>query len=229
MILSVYQIVTYNKAELYRRQNAYYIEFIELQDNYTKHIIKSEHTIRKFRHDMHSHLTVIREYNKEGKKEQIEEYLESIGYSSGLYDRQKFVGNTAVDAIVSDLYRRAKEVKVVLNVHGLIPQNCMIRPYDLCIVISNLLRNAIEASTKLIRLEKVIEFEVNSYENHLYLMVSNHVENGEQLTKGTFTTTKENQALHGFGMLNVREGVSKYSGSIDFAFENDQFEVHILL
>lgn len=227
--LSIYQTLTANRAEQYRKQTKEYEEFMRLQAEYTKSIIERDQVLRRFKHDMHSHFTVISEYCKKERYHELQDYLAAIHVYSGLYESKRLVGNTVVDAVIYDLCKIAEKEGVAIQVTGTIPAECTIEPYDLCILFSNLLSNAVEASTRLQEKEKVIYLDVYYYNSQFYLSVKNNVEWEVSIEGDKMTTSKDDKSLHGFGVYNAKQVVEKYGGKITFTCQDDIFKVEILM
>lgn len=227
--LSIYQTLTANQAEQYRKKTKEYEEFMQLQADYTKSMTEMDQVLRRFKHDMHSHFTVISEYCKKKRYHELQDYLDAIQMHSGLYDSKKFVGNTAVDAVIHDLFKSAEKEGVAIQVTGTIPIECTIKPYDLCTLFSNLLTNAVEASVRLQEKEKAIDVNVYYYNSHFYLSIKNNVEWAVLVEDNKVKTSKEDKNWHGFGIYNVKQVVEKYGGKITFTCQNDIFAVEILM
>ena len=231
IVMSIWQTITLNKAENYRQESKHYAEFMKLQESYIKSVVDNDKVVRSFRHDIHSHLTVIKEYSKEGNVGQIEKYLDSITENSGLYSSVKYSGNPAVDAILGDIIREAQKKNVQLQWEGKIPGDIKIEPYDLCTVVSNVLRNAMEGSEKLEEKDKrIITAKAYVYNGKLFLNVKNNTSGPIEIdSDNRIKTTKENTMLHGFGSNNVRKVVDKYNGSITYSYADNVFQVEILM
>lgn len=227
--LSIYQTLTANRAEQYRKQTKEYEEFMRLQAEYTKSIMERDQVLRRFKHDMHSHFTVISEYCKKERYHELQDYLAAIQVYSGLYESKRFVGNTVVDAVIYDLCKIAEKEGAVIQITGTIPAECIIEPYDLCILFSNLLSNAVEASARLQEKEKVIYLDVYYYNNQFYLSVKNNVEWAVHIEDNMMVTSKEDKNLHGFGIYNAKQVVEKYGGKITFTCQDDIFAAEILI
>lgn len=231
IVLSIWQTITLNRAENYRQESKHYAEFMKLQESYIKTVIDNDKVVRSFRHDLHSHLTVIRKYSREGQNAQIDKYLASIEENSGIYSSAKYSGNAAVDAILGDIIRDAKKKGILLDWEGQIPNDIQIEPYDLCTVVSNVLRNAVEASEKLVEGDKrIISAKAYVYNGKLYLSIKNNTSLPIEIDRDNrIMTTKEDTLLHGLGSNNVRKVVDKYNGSVAYSCVDHLFQVEILM
>lgn len=93
----------------------------------------------------------------------------------------------------------------------------------MCILLGNLLDNAIEAEEKLEGMR-----EINlciREEKMIYIKIKNRI--GPDEVGNTTRTTKENEEFHGFGLQSVNEIVDKYNGIIQIEKCSNYFEVEI--
>jgi sensor histidine kinase regulating citrate/malate metabolism len=110
-----------------------------------------------------------------------------------------------------------------------VPENLNISEIDLCVIIGNLLDNAIEACEKVTDSdEKFIRISIGIKSMQLYVYVSNTAPGGK-LTKvnGRFTTRKS--GYHGFGLVRIDKMVEKYRGYVKRSSEDGAFTTEILL
>lgn len=94
---------------------------------------------------------------------------------------------------------------------------------DFCILLSNLLNNAVEALEK--EEKKLLHIEVKRYDEWLYLIISNTT------TKEgiDFSQSSKQEANHGYGISNVRRVVEKYDGTVCWHVEHNMAEVKVKL
>ena len=98
---------------------------------------------------------------------------------------------------------------------------------DWCIILANLLDNAIEASEKVAD-KKEIAVKLETYPYGAVINISNSYEQ-ICLKNGQLITTKENRLGHGLGYQSIRQAVQKYKGSIEFHAEDGKFTANIVL
>ena len=103
---------------------------------------------RKSRHDIHHHINVVYQLAKENKIEQLIEYLEEYNKIDSTKEPMVYCNNSTVDAILNHYILLAKDNGIEVHLNVALPEELKIRDTDLCIVIGNLLENAIEASEK---------------------------------------------------------------------------------
>ncbi|MEH2957582.1 GHKL domain-containing protein [Candidatus Merdisoma sp. JLR.KK006] len=100
---------------------------------------------------------------------------------------------------------------------------------ELGVILGNLLDNAIEASQKCeINKRKVFLRICNRNEIFLLCLYNNSVQM-PVLKDDRFVTTKEDNYAHGLGVESVKRIVEKYNGNISFQYDDEHFEVDILI
>ena len=95
---------------------------------------------------------------------------------------------------------------------------------DLCIIIGNLLDNAIDACMELPVEQRLIRIYMEMKGNFLYLSLINTA--GGKKKHSFFTTKGEG---HGFGISRIDAIVKKYGGYIKRASEDESFSTEVLL
>ena len=65
VITSLWQGLISNRESYYKKQNEMYEEYMKQQNEHIKEIIEQDEKMRRFRHDMNAHITVIKSYCEE--------------------------------------------------------------------------------------------------------------------------------------------------------------------
>lgn len=200
---------------------------IEMQAEQYNMITEKIERTRKSRHDIHHHINVVYQLAKENKIEQLIEYLEEYNKIDSTKEPMVYCNNSTVDAILNHYILLAKDngIEVYLNVT--LPEELKIRDTDLCIVIGNLLENAIEASEK--EKNKRIKLRINRSNEYICMLVSN-LYNGE-IKKGHsgYYSRKREFKDTGIGLSSVSAIVEKYDGRMEVDHTNGEFNVFIMM
>ena len=98
---------------------------------------------------------------------------------------------------------------------------------DLCVILGNLLDNAVEAEEKA-SIKEICARVKNAF-GIIYIYVENYIccsvlENG-----GVEISSKESPYEHGYGLKSVRELVEKYNGNIRISEKGHHFIVEIMI
>lgn len=194
-------------------------------------------------HDMNHHLQMI--YHLAGRLDcpEIQEYVTSIHTPIMELSDMVWSGNDIVDAILNHAHVQAKKNGISMDINAEYPKECTISSDDICVILFNLLDNAMEASlkcdnainhktTKQAENESsspVISVTIRRIHEFLIIKVQNPYNNLPKKRFGLFTSSKANTSHHGIGLKNVKEIVEKYQGSLEFEADNNKFTTTALL
>lgn len=186
--------------------------------------------IRAIKHDMQAHMIVLQYYLDAENYESAKAYLQTMQDQPRMetslveYD----LGNPLVNAIIEDCLAKTGE-KVKLIIEGELSKEIKIEDYDLCILFSNLMSNAVEACERLSVLDKIIDIRTYTELDKMYILIKNPIEWELDLDIPRQTTTKEDKTAHGYGISNIQRVVEKYKGMINFYVKEEMFCVEIML
>jgi len=143
-------------------------------------------------------------------------------------------GNVMLDAILNSKLSLAKQRNIEVNAKAAVPDRLQITDVDLCVLIGNLLDNAMEACVKT-KDTADSEFDrpfIRVYMGmkgyHLYICVTNSVYGKLKKSGGRFISTK-NSPTHGFGLMRIDKVCDKYGGYCKRNSEPGVFSTEILL
>ena len=131
--------------------------------------------------------------------------------------------NLVIDTFISSYGAMANEKEITYQTEiNIIKDNIPVADYDLCILLGNLLDNSFNAAEQW-------KTKTESYENFMILckiftqdkFFIIHVENTS--ISSLYQKQKKENLLHGFGIMNVRKIVEKYSG---FYHQNDNSTIY---
>ncbi len=135
-------------------------------------------------------------------------------------------GNSEIDSLINYKMDLAEKHNINSEVYLAIPHKLNINPFDLSIVIGNLLDNAIEAALK--SENKFINISVELDRNVLYISISNSYDGKLKLTNNKLETTKDNEN-HGVGISSVQKSIEKYNGTMNIHYDGQVFYVDALM
>lgn len=98
--------------------------------------------------------------------------------------------------------------------------------YDLCIVIGNILENAIEAVERVPMGEKrIVHLKIWTKTRSLFI----HMQNSCVFMESSGKIVMKGIEARGIGFINVKNVVEKYGGFFHFQHTKNRFETHIML
>lgn len=200
---------------------------IEIYKNQLDIIINSQEQLRSFQHDIKYHMRELMSMAKEKEIGRIIAYLENMKYEVENPDETVYSGNKEIDGSLNYFLRAAQgKLKNVIT-KVTVPAQINIKPFDLNVILSNLLDNAIFAAEKTER--KYIKIEITERKKLLYIHVENSYSGILKKDRENLKSTKPEAILHGYGLKNVKKVVKKYHGTIDIIYLEKIFCVDIML
>ncbi|HKL99778.1 MAG TPA: GHKL domain-containing protein [Mobilitalea sp.] len=199
-------------------------------DLITKHFDEVEHIYRQmrgWRHDYHNHIQTM--MMLADKPEQIREYLLTLNNDLTTIDTILKTGNVMVDAILNSKLSLIKAKNIYVNAKAVVPAKLQISDVDLCVIIGNLLDNAMEACLKQDdESERFIRIYIGILKKQLYISVTNSVGGNVHMSGKNYFSTK-NADNHGFGLLRVDHIAEKNGGYVNRQNEPGIFATEIML
>lgn len=200
----------------------------ELIETHYQEVDNMYRQIRGWRHDYRNHIQTMKAYAAKGNLEAIKKYLDLLDEDLTTVDTVIKTGNPMTDAILNSKISlaKAKEIPVIADAH--IPVKLKSSEIDLCCIIGNLFDNAIEASMKLPKEERMIRVYMDMKNTQLYISFTNFTAGKKMKKEGTiFRTTKGDG--HGFGLVRIDAIVERLDGYISRNSEDGAFTTEILL
>lgn len=229
-LLAIWQgVVVHREIQLQERNRALE-EYMQLQKSYYTDVLAKDEELRRFRHDMAAHTLVLQAYCENAKDTALKNYVENIVKETARYERKAYTGNHGVDAILGQIEQNAAEKEIRFTVEGALPRQVKVEEYDICVILSNLLNNAVEACEQIGEpSERYIALQVGSYEEKLYFMVKNSVKKGIKIEQNRLYTTKADKKNHGIGSENVARAVEKYAGTVKYHCDKRSFVAEVCI
>ncbi|MBQ9838567.1 MAG: sensor histidine kinase [Oscillospiraceae bacterium] len=147
-------------------------------------------------------------------------------------ERTFLTGNMAVDAILKAKYAVMDNVGIAFEFVEYPLEPLPIPEQDFCMLLGNLLDNAIEGVMRLPASapSRNIRLAFSKVWDMLFITCENDADISKIRRQGeTFLSTKDQPVLHGFGTENMKQIVRKAGGTIEFETVHNQFTVQIML
>ncbi|MBP3203848.1 MAG: GHKL domain-containing protein [Lachnospiraceae bacterium] len=198
---------------------------------------------RSWRHDMKNILSVAMQLSGDMQSAQkLRQYLSDAEQSIREADFRFRTGDSAVDSLLNMKYYSAVSRVPDLKFDAeevLLPGSMQISSFDLCLILGNALDNAIEACERLYRADRerktgskyFIYMTTKVREQTILLEIQNSFDGELHLEKTQKypQTMKDDKAVHGIGMRNMKQLAQKYFGEVAFQAESGVFTLWISL
>lgn len=185
-------------------------------------------TMRGWRHDYHNHLQSLKGYLSLNKVEQMKNYLNELETDLDSIDTLYHSGNLQLDSILNAKLAIAEKGQIRIHCDASVPPQLHVSDLDLCVILGNLLDNAIESCRKIKDPdERFIRVYIGILKKQLYISITNATsETVKQRTDHYFTTKRGD---HGHGLKRVDQVVKKYDGYLNRQNEPGIFATEIVL
>lgn len=183
--------------------------------------------VNTLRHDLKNHLLCISEYIRLQQTDAAMEYIEKLtGQVKKELPYHIMTSSVAVNAIL-DLKRLVCDENQIDIKYFVLEELPKMDETDLCVILANLLDNAIEAASK--EEKRQIRLSMEIVGNYFRIVVQNQIAESVLKNNKKLGTTKKNQKIHGFGLQSVEDAVERNDGMSNFSEENGWFVADVML
>ena len=186
---------------------------------------------RRVRHDLNGYLVDLKAAIQSGRIEEAELKIDHILKQNQIYRNEvSRSGNLVIDALINYKYSLTQKEGIDMKCYVLIPEQIPFDGEDLCIILGNLIDNAMEAVTSLPERQRYMEVSVSQVKGNLSIMVKNPYEGDiKRNGSGQIQTSKQDSLNHGIGLSSVKRSVDKYNGELLTEYGDGMFKATVLL
>lgn len=207
-----------------KRISAYQNDLVE------KHYEEVENMYRQmrgWRHDYKHHIQTMKAHLLMEQYQELDDYLSELDTDLTEVDTILRTGNVRIDAVLNSKLAVAKAKGIRVNAKATVPESLKMKEVDLCVIIGNLLDNAMEACDKTEEEKQFIRVYIEALKEQLYIYVSNSMADNVRKSGGQYLSTK--RGSHGFGLMRIDRVVKKYNGYLNRQHEEGVFATEIML
>lgn len=173
---------------------------------------------------------IVQVSNPEEMAINLEKYIDKISIRERDISRLLYIDNIIVRAIIYSAVQKCEALFINFNYY--VSSNLKkisLDESELTIILSNLLNNAIEATSKIEK--KAIDIVIYEDINNYIIDIKNNTENFnieklQDVFKDGYSTKGENR---GYGLSNVRKIVNKHRGKTQISLEDNIFNLIVFL
>lgn len=207
-----------------RRMTAYQND---LAEKHYEEVESMYRQMRGWRHDYKHHIQTMKAHLALKQYEELDDYLNELDTDLTAVDTVLKTGNVRIDAVLNSKLAVARQRGIRVNAKAVVPRQLKINEVDLCVVIGNLLDNAMEGCHGVTPEKQFIRIYLEVLKEQLYIYVSNSMADNIQRKEGQYLSTK--QGNHGFGLMRIDRIVGKYNGFLKRQHEEGVFATEIML
>ncbi|GIP23260.1 ATP-binding protein [Paenibacillus sp. J22TS3] len=211
----------------FRHENAKLQQQMDYQDSNYEKTVHSFKSIKRIIHDTNQHFLYIEECIKQNELEAAVKHIHAtLQKVEGAYQRVN-TGNLVIDALITNALTvgQANGIRMDTKLALLSPELAIDR-YDLCVVLGNMLDNAIEASKQVnIAEDRYVLIKIFSTDAALFIHIFNHT--SKEVTD--LRSQKANPEFHGMGLTNINKICDKYGGHMSIEMNRRTFHNMVML
>ncbi|MCM1287779.1 MAG: ATP-binding protein [Clostridium sp.] len=225
LLLYIKLIYTYEqkrKNDILKRELDLYLDNIK------------ENTIlemKKNRHDLKHKLTYMLVLSRNKEYEKLEAYIEELAdlkSADGLSVAK--TNHTLIDTLVNSKYVAAQSCGIRFRAKLDIPYNLPFDNADLCVILGNVLDNAIEANRKQGIEDAYINLKMKYDRGNLAIFLENTFDGiVKKDSKGKLVTRKKNRESHGIGICSIQNSLTKYHGYMGINVKDKIYKLMIIM
>ena len=185
--------------------------------------------VRALKHELIHHVDALDAIREAGDYTRLQQYLGELRKEKEALPPLHYCANYFINAILSTRFAAAAKDDITVTSQVVLPSEINLPDADICILLCNLLDNALEACKRV------------SMENRRFIHLESHMEgqllsvfceNSAVYPAGSLNilkTAKPFPEEHGFGINTMKKIALKYEGALEISEGADTFTVKILL
>ena len=202
-------------------------QFLSMQQQRYENLKTAIEEARQARHDMRHQIQQISALAEAGNLEDLKSYLAKTVSRIPNLD-MCFCENRAADSVVGYYCAMAKRDDIPFRARLDLPETLPIDEIDMCLVLSNLLENALEASLRTAPGRRQIEITAYIHADRILLIeVENAFDGVVHEKNGVFRSSKRRE--NGIGIQSVTHIAEKNGGTSTFTYQNGTFSAKVML
>ena len=202
-------------------------QFLSMQQQRYENLRTAIEEARQARHDMRHQFNQISALAEAGDLENLKSYLAKTVSRIPNLD-MCFCENRAADSVVGYYCAMAKRDEIPFRARLDLPETLPVDEIDMCLVLSNLLENALEASLRTAPGRRHIELTACVHADRILLIEVENAFDGEVNEKnGVFRSSKRRE--NGIGIQSVTRIAEKTGGTSTFTHQNGTFTAKVML
>lgn len=228
-LLFAFGFVLFFASMIKQRNEKYQREKISLENNaLTKsyeQVVLTNKQLLKQRHDFTKHLHVIRNMDAQDIQKYVSDLL-NIKTDPLL---RSYSGDPYVDAVLNSKVDEMSERGIDFKYSVDLPKPLSIPPSDICVILYNLLENAIEACERIDDPGKrSIDLSISQKGQCIIMICQNAILPDSVSYKDLYHSLK-NDDTHGYGLLNIKNSAERNGGSLLFEINENMFVSKVMM
>lgn len=192
-----------------------------------EHIEKIYEEMRGLRHDLGNHLTVIEKLAENGNTEELVSYTRDLGVSFERLQPKIKTGNAVTDVILSETASRCEREGILFESAFRYPENIDINPFDMSVILTNALQNAVESAEKI--MGSAVRIRSVQRDGVFIINIRNTIDHRRPVNDEGLLESSKHENGHGYGLKNIRSIAAEYKGDIELRQDEIDGELQFIL
>ena len=184
-----------------------------------------QQTLQIQRHDYKYHLITVNQMLLSGDRDNAADYLSNLEKQFSKSELPRFCTNTVINALLVGYAERCKKLNIRLQISITLPDPLTVPDYDICIILGNLLENAMNVCTKLNN-GRIIDLSLGFQGRQLCIVADNPF--GHNLAYGDRQQVVE-ESNDELIINSIRAVTIRYSGEFETTWNEKSFTAYVLL
>lgn len=224
-----FQFIKKVNSNLTLERNSLYIKNqLDLQKDQYEKLSTYICETRVLRHDLKHHIAIMKNCIENEKYNELKKYLHEYEHSLCYKFNKDFCKNFAINCLLNHYINISNRNNIDMNICVYLPNNISVLDSDLCIIFGNCIENAIEACIDLNE-NKFINLNTTTHSNMIIITIDNSYNGVLKKKNDIFLSSKRDFKYEGIGISSVLQIIKKYDGIIKFNYDNNKFEVSIII
>lgn len=190
---------------------------------------QSQEDTRRFRHDMKNHLLYLQALSAENKTADIKAYIKSLNDKWEELPRLYSTGSDVADTIINAKQFMYEEQHIEVRVIGTFDTEVVLRPIDLCTLLSNAIDNAVKANADLPpEVQRYIEIDIKANRSCYLVTMRNPTLEYIDIENNHVVFKPQQESGHGYGLLNMEQSLKPYGGYLKILSTTNIFTLEIV-
>ncbi len=183
-----------------------------------------------FRHDLRHHFLAMEGFLKDEDMEGMKRYVRQSASLFPTQSIQVYCESLAVNSLLSYYLEQAEREHADISCSVSLEKKLPIPDAELCIIVGNLLENAVEAHRRMESQERFLDVKLSMPSGSILLIqVCNNYEGTVQkMQDGTFLSSKRKDQK-GIGISSVLSISEKYNGIVRIEYQEQIFKISVII
>lgn len=202
-------------------------KLIENQRSTYKELFDSQTEIKKVRHDLKNVMIGVLHEIENKQVEKAKKYIQDTCNVLENDSINGLSGNSIIDTLLLVKKQIADSKTIKMDIALELSRTINIDAVDFSVLLGNAIDNAIEATEKTTKHNKVVDVNIITKNANIVMIVKNPVD--KIVDTNNLLTTKSKNQYHGFGLLQMKNLAQKYNGEILLDCSEKEFKTTIYL